>query len=61
MMARKKCDVVTLGAVVLLVLGSAGCLATHKYVQTQAQSHCKGTSRRWTRRWMRKVLNLISA
>jgi len=35
MTADDKCNVVTLGAIVLLVLGSAGCLATHKYVQEQ--------------------------
>jgi outer membrane protein OmpA-like peptidoglycan-associated protein len=41
-MAREKCDVVTLGAVALLVLGSAGCLATHKYVQTQVTEPLQG-------------------
>ena len=36
MIAHEKCNVVSLGAVVLLILGSTGCLATRKYVQTQA-------------------------
>jgi outer membrane protein OmpA-like peptidoglycan-associated protein len=36
MIAEGKKNVVTLGAVVLFVVGSSGCLATRKYVQTQA-------------------------
>jgi outer membrane protein OmpA-like peptidoglycan-associated protein len=36
MIADDKCNVVTLGAVALLILGTTGCLATRKYVQTQA-------------------------
>ena len=36
MTADDRCNVVRLGAIVLLVLGSAGCLATRKYVQEQA-------------------------
>jgi len=35
MIAHEKCVVATLGVTVLFVLGSVGCLATHKYVQTQ--------------------------
>jgi OOP family OmpA-OmpF porin len=36
MNADDRCPVLRLGAVVLLIVGSAGCLATHKYVQEQA-------------------------
>jgi len=36
MPTRGRINIVTLGAVTLLVLGSAGCLATRKYVQNQA-------------------------
>jgi OOP family OmpA-OmpF porin len=42
MIAYGKCNIVTLGGVVLLVLGSTGCLATRKYVQTQAVTPLQG-------------------
>jgi outer membrane protein OmpA-like peptidoglycan-associated protein len=42
MTADEKCNVVTLGAVALLILGSTGCLATRKYVQTQAITPLQG-------------------
>jgi outer membrane protein OmpA-like peptidoglycan-associated protein len=42
MVAQTKYYVVTLGAVVLLTLGSAGCIATRKYVQTQAVQPLQG-------------------
>jgi OmpA-OmpF porin, OOP family len=43
MTARERYTVVTLGAVVPLLLGSTGCLATHKYVQTQAVQPLQGS------------------
>lgn len=36
MIAQEKCSVATLSAVALLMVGSTGCLATRKYVQTEA-------------------------
>jgi outer membrane protein OmpA-like peptidoglycan-associated protein len=36
MIADEKCNVAMLGSVALLILGTTGCLATRKYVQTQA-------------------------
>jgi outer membrane protein OmpA-like peptidoglycan-associated protein len=42
MSAREKYNVVTLGSMVLLILGTAGCLATHKYVQNEAVQPLKG-------------------
>lgn len=42
MIAREKYHVVTLGAVVPLLLGSTACLATRKYVQTQAVAPLQG-------------------
>ncbi len=42
MIAHQKCNVVALGAAALLVVGSAGCLATRNYVQNQAVAPLKG-------------------
>ena len=42
MIADEKCNVMTLGAVALLILGTTGCLATRKYVQTQAVAPLQG-------------------
>ena len=42
MIAEEKRNVVTLIAVALLILGSTGCLATRKYVQTQAVAPLQG-------------------
>src|ERR1035438_3116222 len=42
MIAYGRCNIVTLGGVVLLILGSTGCLATRKYVQTQAVTPLQG-------------------
>lgn len=36
MIAHEKCNIGAFGAAVLLILSSTGCLATRKYVQTQA-------------------------
>ena len=42
MIADEKCNVLTLGSVALLFLGTTGCLATRKYVQTQAVAPLQG-------------------
>jgi len=42
MMDQDKRNVVTLSAVFVMILGSAGCLATRKYVQTQAIAPMQG-------------------
>lgn len=42
MIADEKCNILTLGSVALLILGTTGCLATRKYVQTQAVAPLQG-------------------
>ncbi len=42
MIADERCNVLTLGSVALLILGTTGCLATRKYVQTQAVAPLQG-------------------
>ena len=56
MIADEKCNVLTLGSVALLILGTTGCLATRKYVQTQAVAPLQGNIQaedkkveRWTK------------
>ncbi|MGO8786187.1 MAG: OmpA family protein [Terriglobia bacterium] len=42
MIADEKCNFLALGAVALLIVGTTGCLATRKYVQTQAITPLQG-------------------